>query len=96
VRVWSIYDFFCSSDNFASISSTKDAKATLSFIGEAVAVYGTVSPDHANISITVDGKTHVLSGGSGGLISTVRPEVRDYSFSDLEFFVTDRFNRPLL
>ncbi|KAJ6625888.1 hypothetical protein B0H10DRAFT_1782336, partial [Mycena sp. CBHHK59/15] len=50
------------------------AAASLPFSGNAVAVYGTVSPDHANIQISVDGKTTMVNGGQD-FISELRPKV---------------------
>ena len=94
MRVLSIHNIFGFSDNSASFSSDKDANAKLTFIGEAVAVYGTVSPDHANISVTVDGKAQLLSGGSGGFVSAMRPGVRGCPLDQLVYF-TNKSNRPL-
>jgi len=39
------------------------------FSGDAVAVYGTVSPFHPNYTVTVDGVHHNFLGGSNGLAS---------------------------
>jgi len=41
------------------------ASASLSFSGEAVALYGTVSPIHDNIHIVIDSHSLVLPAGSG-------------------------------
>ncbi|KAF8801427.1 hypothetical protein BYT27DRAFT_7341929 [Phlegmacium glaucopus] len=59
-------------------SQTPGASAILSFSGEAVALYGTVSPNHANIHIAIDGQSLILPGGSGGQVSAVRPVLLYY------------------
>ncbi|KAJ7691259.1 hypothetical protein B0H17DRAFT_1063272 [Mycena rosella] len=40
------------------------AAASLAFSGNAVAIYGTVSPTHNNIQVSIDGKTTMVNGGS--------------------------------
>ncbi len=64
------YTFF-----FFSFTQTPGASASLTFSGGAIAVYGTVSPDHADIVITVDGQTHTLPGGASGFANMVHPQV---------------------
>ncbi|KAF8973071.1 hypothetical protein BDZ97DRAFT_1912656 [Flammula alnicola] len=66
-----------------SFSQVPGASASLTFSGESVAVYGTVSPDHANLVVTVDGQTQNLPGGSGGFASEVHPNTLLYYRSDL-------------
>jgi len=60
------------------------ASASLDFIGEAVAIYGTVSPDHADMIVNVDGKSTVVPGGSQGSISGLRTQVLLYFSNSLE------------
>jgi len=64
-------------------SQTPGASASLLFSGEAVALYGTVSPSHANIHITIDGQSFILPGGAGGQVSAVRPRVLLYYQNNL-------------
>lgn len=45
------------------------------FSGDAVAVYGTVSPDHANIEVQVDGQSKTFAGGAGGMASVLHTKV---------------------
>ncbi|KAI9450352.1 hypothetical protein F5148DRAFT_598110 [Russula earlei] len=45
------------------------ASAQLTFDGEGVAIYGTVSPGHADYNVTMDGITQSFQGGSNGLVS---------------------------
>jgi hypothetical protein len=59
-----------------SFSSTKGSSALLSFNGSAIAVYGTVSDDHANMRVTLNGQTDTFSAGSGpGAVATLHPQV---------------------
>ncbi|KIP10935.1 hypothetical protein PHLGIDRAFT_186302 [Phlebiopsis gigantea 11061_1 CR5-6] len=46
-------------------SNTDGANATLTFSGEAVAVYGGVSFDHGMYTVSVDGQTQQLNGANG-------------------------------
>ncbi|KAF8160756.1 hypothetical protein B0H34DRAFT_697962 [Crassisporium funariophilum] len=64
-------------------SSTPGASAMLTFTGEAVAIYGTVSPDHANIQVTIDGVSQIMQGGSGGMVSALRSQVLLYYQNNL-------------
>lgn len=48
-------------------TEVQGASATIPFSGDAVAVYGTVSPGHANILVSLDGQTSTVQGGSGML-----------------------------
>ncbi|KAI0305731.1 hypothetical protein B0F90DRAFT_1700534 [Multifurca ochricompacta] len=52
-------------------TQTGGAQAQLTFNGDAVAIYGTVFPDHANYTVSVDGHTQSFLGGSSGLISNL-------------------------
>ena len=49
----------------SSYSNTNDANATLTFSGDAVAVYGGVSFDHGVYTVSVDGQTQQLNGANG-------------------------------
>lgn len=51
------------------------ASATIPFTGDVVAVYGTVSPDHANILVSLDGQTRSIQGGGGGFARVVHTKV---------------------
>ncbi|KAF5370628.1 hypothetical protein D9758_001876 [Tetrapyrgos nigripes] len=60
-------------------SQTRGASATVSFSGDAVGVYGTTSPDHADVQIVVDEQTMAtLPGGSGGRTSGLHSQVLLY------------------
>lgn len=67
-------------DHVFSYSQTPGASASLTFSGDAVALYGTVSPDHADIGISVDGQEQRLPGGAGH-VSVVHPQVRKLPFA---------------
>ncbi|KAI0051870.1 hypothetical protein FA95DRAFT_1554110 [Auriscalpium vulgare] len=45
------------------------AQVQFQFSGDAVALYGTTSPDHANYTVSVDGATQGFDGGSNGAAS---------------------------
>ncbi|KAF5380463.1 hypothetical protein D9615_004624 [Tricholomella constricta] len=64
-------------------TNTPDASASISFIGDAVAVYGTMAPDHANVRITLDGHAKVSTGGANGFVSSLHPQVLLYYANNL-------------
>ncbi|KAJ7747270.1 hypothetical protein B0H16DRAFT_926842 [Mycena metata] len=47
-------------NNTLHYSQSVGAAASLSFSGNGVAVYGTVAPDHANVQVSIDGKTTMV------------------------------------
>lgn len=53
----------------ASYTQVGGAQAQLMFNGAAVAIFGTVSPNHADYTVTMDGVTQSFQGGSNGLNS---------------------------
>jgi hypothetical protein len=57
---------FSTSQHFTQLGGPQ---APFMFHGDAVAVYGTVSPFQANYSVMLDGVKHDFSGGSNGLVS---------------------------
>jgi len=59
------------------------AAASLSFSGNAVAIYGTVSPDHANIQISVDGHSTLVNGGAD-YVSALHPQTLLYYANNLD------------
>jgi len=59
------------------------AYASMNFTGDAMVLYGTVSPDHANIRLTIDGRDVSIPGGSGGTVSGLRPQVLLYYSNNL-------------
>jgi len=59
------------------------ATASLSFSGDAVAIYGTVSPDHGNFSVSVDGQTTEAGAGADGLARVLHPQILLYFANDL-------------
>ena len=58
-----------------SYTQTRGAYATVPFTGDAVAVYGTVSPDHADLQVVLDGKTKTFSGGGNGFARVLHTKV---------------------
>jgi len=63
-----------------SFTQTGGAQAQFAFSGEAVAVYGTVSPAHADYTATTDGVTKSFPGGSNGLASSLHVGVSTSTF----------------
>lgn len=57
-----------------SFTSTAAATATMTFEGDALAVYGTVSPDHADILFSIDGNSQTVMPGNGGLDSVLHAQ----------------------
>ncbi|KAI0958907.1 hypothetical protein AcV7_004591 [Taiwanofungus camphoratus] len=52
-------------NNTLHYTETPGAQASLGFSGAAVAVYGTVSPEHGNYTVTLDGQvSRLISGGN--------------------------------
>ncbi|KAH9176351.1 hypothetical protein EDB89DRAFT_152538 [Lactarius sanguifluus] len=59
------------------------AQAQFMFDGDAVAVYGTVSPDQANYTVTVDGVKRDFLGGSNGSASDLHEDTLLYFSNNL-------------
>jgi len=66
---WSADPAQGSFNNTLHYTQTGGAQAQFAFNGEAVAIFGTVSPDQANYTVTMDGFTELFQGGSDGLAS---------------------------
>jgi hypothetical protein len=63
-----------------SYTQTGGAQAQIAFSGDAVAIYGAVSPMHANYTVTADGVTRSFRGGLNGLGSTLHNGVSALGF----------------
>ncbi|KAF9501918.1 hypothetical protein BDN71DRAFT_1438657 [Pleurotus eryngii] len=70
-------------NNTLRFTSSPGATASMSFFGDAVAIYGTVAPDHSDFQITLDGKQTRWRGGAGGMVRTLRPKSLLYFASSL-------------
>lgn len=77
---WSIARNSFFSNGSAHYTNTNGAEATLTFSGEAIAVYGGVSFDHGEYTITLDGQKKSLNGANG--------QARIYHPQSLLFFAT--------
>ncbi|KAJ7187954.1 hypothetical protein C8R46DRAFT_1053165 [Mycena filopes] len=51
-------------------SQDPGSAASLSFSGSGVAVYGTVAPDHANVQVSIDGKTTMVNVQSSSIVAS--------------------------
>lgn len=74
-------DFF---GNTLHFTQTPGASASMKFSGQAVAVYGTVSPDHADMVLNIDAQEVTLQGGANGFASSVHPDVLLFYRGDLD------------
>jgi len=76
-------DYFI--NNTLHYTSTAGASAAVTFSGEAIALYGTVSQDHANIVLSLDGKNFTFGAGAtpSTAVSTLHPEILLYYAQDL-------------
>lgn len=70
-------------NNTLHFTQSQGASATLPFSGNAVAVYGTVSPDHANIRVSLDGKNTTVQGGAGGFARVLHTQTLLYYADNL-------------
>lgn len=78
---WTINQSPDNIDNTLHFTQTGGAQALYKFTGDAVAVHGTTSPDHANYTVTIDGITRAYDGGSGGNSRLLHPQTLLY-FAD--------------
>ncbi|CAK5281331.1 unnamed protein product [Mycena citricolor] len=70
-------------NNTLHYSSTAGSAASLSFSGNAVAIYGTVSPDHANIQVSIDGQSQMVNTQASS-ISALHPQTLLYYSNGLD------------
>ncbi|TFK23948.1 hypothetical protein FA15DRAFT_670034 [Coprinopsis marcescibilis] len=70
-------------NNTLHFSEAPGASVSMPFAGDAVAVYGTISPDHAGMKITVDGQEITVAGGANGHVSRLHTKMLLYFRSDL-------------
>lgn len=70
-------------NNTLHFTQTMGAQAQFMFDGDAVAVYGTVSPDQANYTVTVDGVERDFLGGSNGSASDLHEDTLLYFSNSL-------------
>ncbi|KAF7376412.1 hypothetical protein MSAN_00056700 [Mycena sanguinolenta] len=80
---WSISNTDAYLNNTLHYTQNAGSAASLSFSGNAVAVYGTVSPDHANIQISIDGEMTMVNTQSA-IISELHPQTLLYYRNDLD------------
>ncbi|KAI0254041.1 hypothetical protein BJV78DRAFT_103139 [Lactifluus subvellereus] len=59
-------------NNTLHLTQTGGAQAQFTVNGDAVAIYGTVSPEQADYTVTVDGHTRAFRGGFNGLASSLQ------------------------
>ncbi|KAH9047832.1 hypothetical protein EDB84DRAFT_1459256 [Lactarius hengduanensis] len=70
-------------NNTLHFTKAMGAQAQFTFDGDAVAVYGTVSPDQADYTVTVDEVKRDFLGGSNGLASDLHEDTLLYFSNNL-------------
>ncbi|KAJ6594195.1 hypothetical protein B0H19DRAFT_1094383 [Mycena capillaripes] len=70
-------------NNTLHYTQSPGAAASLTFSGNGVAVYGTVSPDHANVQISIDGQTTMVNTVPS-TIAELHPQTLLYYANDLD------------
>lgn len=75
---WSVNNQDLFIDNTLHYTQSVGASASVTFSGDAVALYGTVSEDHADIHLTLDGESVTFGAGANGLASTLHTKVLLY------------------
>ncbi|KAJ3807978.1 hypothetical protein F5876DRAFT_67666 [Lentinula aff. lateritia] len=71
---WSVND----QNYFINDTLHAGASASVTFSGEAVALYGTVSQDHADIQLSLDGQNVTFGAGANGFASTLHSQILLY------------------
>ncbi|KAJ3984758.1 hypothetical protein F5890DRAFT_1514962 [Lentinula detonsa] len=75
---WSVNDEDTFFNDTLHYTSGAGASASVTFSGEAVAMYGTVSQDHADIQLSLDGQNITFGAGANGFASTLHTQVLLY------------------
>lgn len=70
-------------DNTLHYTQSAGAAASLAFSGNAVAIYATVSPDHANVQISIDGQSMLVNTQSSS-IAELHPQTLLFYANDLD------------
>ncbi|KAJ3923914.1 hypothetical protein F5877DRAFT_1681, partial [Lentinula edodes] len=71
---WSVNDQNYFMNDTLHYTSSAGASASVTFSGEAVALYGTVSQDHADIQLSLDGQNVTFGAGANGFASTLHSQ----------------------
>jgi hypothetical protein len=59
-----------------SYTSSSEAQASLQFTGDAVAIYGSVSPNNANLQVEIDGQVSNSTVATSSAVSSTHAQVR--------------------
>jgi len=70
-------------DGTLHYTGSPGSAASLSFSGNGIAIYSTVSPDHANVQISIDGQTMLVNTESS-TIAELHPQTLLYYANDLD------------
>lgn len=66
------------------VSNTSGASASLEFSGNAVAIYTSMASNRADVTVTLDGKSSVISGGSKGVVDSLHLQTLMYYVDGLD------------
>ncbi|KAI0315472.1 hypothetical protein OF83DRAFT_353180 [Amylostereum chailletii] len=83
---WGVNDL---PDTAVHWTETGGALMRYNFTGDAVSVMGTVAPNHANYTVTVDGQTQTFDGTAGHGVSALRENVTVPTRSSCHLILTD-------
>lgn len=62
---WDVNNSSAFMNSTLHFSSDPNAVVSMEFAGDAIAIYGTVAPDHADVKIQIDGQSVNVNGGTG-------------------------------
>ncbi|KAJ3566521.1 hypothetical protein NP233_g6953 [Leucocoprinus birnbaumii] len=74
-NAWGVNNRSDFQDGTLHFSQSPNATASLQFTGNAIAYYGTVAPDHADVAITIDNETVTMPSHSASDVLAVRPRI---------------------
>ncbi|KAL6310410.1 hypothetical protein BKA93DRAFT_755971 [Sparassis latifolia] len=81
---WALVDDSQFYNNTLHYSDAGGAQASLSFSGDGVAVYGTVSPQHGNYTVTLNGHiSQIINGGADGFVRQLHAQTLLFSAENL-------------
>ncbi|KAJ3724847.1 hypothetical protein C8R42DRAFT_662755 [Lentinula raphanica] len=75
---WSVNDKDYFLNDTLHYTSSPGASAAVTFSGDTVALYGTISQDHADIQLSLDGQNVTFGAGANGFASTLHSQILLY------------------
>jgi len=80
---WSTASTSAYVNNTIHFSDTQGSAASLQFFGTGIAIFSTVSPNHANVQVSIDGETTLVQTQSS-LMTAMHPQTLLYYTDNLE------------